>query len=65
MAIAKRRFEAGELDALLEGGPSSTVDDVSITVDGRRLDTADVVIEFFEDLRRAQMSVDETSEFRE
>lgn len=64
MAIAKRRFEAGELDALLEGAPSSTVDDASITVDGRRLDSAEMVIEFFEDLRRGQMSADGTTELR-
>ena len=52
MTVNKRVYEAGELDALLRACPPPTNDDVSVTTDGRRLDTPEAVIEFFEDLRR-------------
>jgi len=48
MAIVKRIYRAGTLDALLSRGQPATADDVSITKDGRRLDTAEAVIEFME-----------------
>ena len=60
MAIVKRIYRAGELDALLSGGQPATADDVSITKDGRRLDTAEAVIEFFGELCRDRTQSDET-----
>ena len=60
MAIVKRIYRAGTLDALLSRGQPATADDVSITKDGRRLDTAEAVIEFFEELRRDRTQSDET-----
>lgn len=64
MAIAKRIFRAGELDALLAGGQPATADDVSITTDGRRLDTAEAVIEFFDELSRDRGQSDEAPSSR-
>jgi hypothetical protein len=51
MAVVKREYQAGELDALLLGGGPPTPDDVSITSDGRRLDSAEAVKAFVEELR--------------
>ncbi|MCC6227405.1 MAG: hypothetical protein IT195_13510 [Microthrixaceae bacterium] len=56
MALRRKVFDEGELDALLVGGRPSTQDEVSITNDGRRLDSAEAVIEFFEELREQRAS---------
>jgi len=64
MAIVKRIYRVGELDALLAGGRPATADDVSITTDGRRLDNAEAVIEFFEELSRDGVETDETPSSR-
>jgi hypothetical protein len=45
-----RRFEPGEFNELFRDALPPTSDDVSITKDGRRLDTAEKVIEFFAEL---------------
>lgn len=42
-----RAFEPGEFNELCLDARPPTDDDVSITSDGRRLDTAEKVIEFF------------------
>jgi hypothetical protein len=51
VARPKESYEPGELHALLADMDPATVDDVSITTDGRRLDTADAVIAFYDDMR--------------
>lgn len=45
-----RVFAPGEFNELFRDAPPPTPDDVSITMDGRRLDTAEKVIEFFAEL---------------
>lgn len=45
-----RAFERGEFNELFRGALPPTADDVSITADGRRLDTAEKVIEFCAEL---------------
>ncbi len=57
----KRVFGPGEATAYIAGGGPATDDDVSITNDGRRLDTAQAVIEFFEELRREQTTSEQAS----
>lgn len=52
--IRKRVFGPGEATSFVAGGRGATDDDVSVTNDGRRLDNAEAVIEFFEDMRREQ-----------
>jgi len=51
MAQVKSHYEWEEVDALLAGGDPPTPDDVSITSDGRRLDSAEAVIAFVEELQ--------------
>lgn len=51
MAPVKREYRPGEAMALVAGVGPPTDDDVSITNDGRRLDSAEAVTAFFEDLR--------------
>jgi len=51
MAKVKAHYDWEEVEALLAGGGPSTEDDVSITADGRRLDSAEAVIAFFEELQ--------------
>ena len=46
VSIEKRRYGPGELNAFVSGGPPSTDDEVSITTDGFRLDSAEAVIAF-------------------
>jgi len=60
MAIVKRIYRVGELDALLSGGQPATADDVSMTTDGRQLDTAEAVIEFFDELSHDRVEPDGT-----
>ncbi len=50
VAIDKRKDGPGELDAFVAGGPPSTDDEVSITTDGFRLDSAEAVIAFVAEL---------------
>lgn len=54
MAPVKRVYGPGEVTAFVAGGGPATEDDVSITNDGRRLDSAEAVLEFVEELRREQ-----------
>lgn len=51
MAQVKSHYEWEEVDALLAGGDPPTPDDVSITSDGRRLDSAEAVTAFVEELQ--------------
>lgn len=51
MARLKDSYEAGELNEILAAADGPTSDDVSIAADGRRLDSAEAVISFFEELR--------------
>lgn len=39
-----------ECNEMLRDAPQPTADDVSLTSDGRRLDTRDAVVQFFRDL---------------
>jgi hypothetical protein len=50
--VTNRVFGPGEATAYIAGGGPATEDDVSITNDGRRLDSAEAVLEFFEELRQ-------------
>jgi hypothetical protein len=49
--MLKESYESGEVAHLLEGSEPSSQDDVSVTRDGRRLDTAEAVIAFFDEVR--------------
>lgn len=51
MAQLRDRYDEHDLAALLTGSSPSTADEVSVTSDGRRLDSAEAVIAFFEELR--------------
>ncbi len=44
VAIDKRSYGPGELNAFVSGGPPASDDEVSITTDGFRLDSAEAVI---------------------
>ena len=61
MDAAKRVFGPGEATAFVAGGGPATDDDVSITVDGRRLDSAEAVIAFFEELPHEQRDNEQSS----
>lgn len=56
--MTKRRFGPGEANELVGGGAPSTPDEVSITSDGRRLDSAVAVIEFLAELERKRSQED-------
>lgn len=45
-----RTLTREEFNAMLRDAPAPTMDDVSITDDGRRLDSKDAVIAFFAEL---------------
>lgn len=47
----KAHYEWDEIEALLAGAGGPTADDVSITEDGRRLDSIDAARDFFEELQ--------------
>lgn len=51
MSGVREHYEWDEVQRLLSEGDAPTPDDVSIALDGRRLDTAEAVIRFFEELR--------------
>ena len=51
MPRLKSHYDEAELALILDGAPAATSDEVSVTSDGRRLDTAVAVIAFFEELR--------------
>jgi hypothetical protein len=50
MPRLRDRYDEADLAAILDGAPPSTPDEVSITKDGRPLDSAEAVIAFFEEL---------------
>ncbi|MCU0271466.1 MAG: hypothetical protein MUF83_22880 [Acidimicrobiales bacterium] len=52
MRTVKRSYGPGEANEYVSGGGPSTADEVSITTDGRWLDSAEAVIEFFAELER-------------
>ncbi|HZJ07804.1 MAG TPA: hypothetical protein VFD59_20435 [Nocardioidaceae bacterium] len=54
MSKLKDSYERGELSDLLVGAEPPTAEDVSVTEDGRLLDSAEVVIEFFDEMRAAR-----------
>ena len=54
MSRLKASYRSGELTELLADAEQPTADDVSVTEDGRRLDTAEAVIEFFDGLRASR-----------
>lgn len=47
----KTSYDEADLARLLDGAPPATPDEVSIINDGRRLDSAETVTAFFEELR--------------
>ena len=52
--LMKTSYAPGELAELLADAEAPTDDDVSVTEDGRRLDTAEAVIAFFDELRASR-----------
>jgi len=44
-------YDEADLARILDGAPPATPDEVSVTKDGRRLDSAQAVTAFFEELR--------------
>jgi len=54
----KRTFGPGEANDYVSGGAPSTPDEVSITTDGRRLDSAEPVIAFYAVLERERSRED-------
>jgi len=58
MSKAKASDDKAELDELLADAAPPTDDDVSITKDGRRLDSAEAVIAFFEEIRAQRAAED-------
>lgn len=61
MAPVKRVYDPGEATDFVAGGGPATDDDVSITNDGRRLDSAEAVLEFLEELRREQEAAERSA----
>lgn len=61
MAPVKREYGPGEATTLVAGGGPATDDDVSITNDGRRLDSEEAVIAFVEELRREREVLERTA----
>jgi len=51
----KQSYERGELNQLLMNAAPATADDVSITDDGRRLDSAEAVVAFFDEIRASRV----------
>ena len=49
--MLKASYSAEELAEMFKDAGPPTPDDMSITNDGRRLDSAEAVIEFFEEIR--------------
>lgn len=54
MTRLKASYRFGELTELLADAEPPTADDVSVTGDGRRLDTAEAVIAFFDEVRASR-----------
>lgn len=61
MAPVKRVYGPGEATAFVAGGGPVTDDDVSITNDGLRLDSAEAVLEFLDELRRERETVERSA----
>ena len=51
MSGVREHYEWDEVQGLLGDGDAPTPDDVSVTLDGLRLDSAEAVERFFEELR--------------
>lgn len=51
VARLQDRYDDDDLARILDGATPSTSDEVSVTKDGRRLDSAEAVVAFFEELR--------------
>ncbi len=51
MTKLKAHYDWDEVEVLLANGEAPTADDVSITADGQRLDSASAVVAFFDELR--------------
>ena len=60
MPRLRDHYDEADLAQLLEGAGPATPDEVSITKDGRRLDTAEAVIAFFEELREQRSTESES-----
>lgn len=61
MAPARRAYGPGEATGLVAGGGPATDDDVSITNDGRRLDSAEAVLEFLDELRQERETAERSA----
>jgi hypothetical protein len=55
VTVVKRSYGPGEANDYVSGGPPATRDEVSITSDGRRLDSAEAVIAFFDELEEMRV----------
>lgn len=55
MARLRESYKRGEINELLEPMEPPTLDEVSIAADGRRLDTADAVKAFFDEMRAGRI----------
>lgn len=56
----KRVLTREQFNEMLRDAPPPTLDDVSVTRDGRRLDSAEAVIEFFTELE-ADLAAEHTA----
>lgn len=54
MARLRESYDPGEVKNLLESSGPASSDDVSVTADGRRLDTAAAVVAFFDEMRASR-----------
>ncbi|HVX17915.1 MAG TPA: hypothetical protein VHA73_07765 [Acidimicrobiales bacterium] len=61
MALVKRVYGTDEATAFVAGGGLATDDDGSITNDGRRLDSAEAVLEFLEERRRERETAERSA----
>ena len=52
----KQSYDREELEQLFADAAPATPDDVSITDDGRRLDSAEAVIAFFDEMRASRVA---------
>ncbi len=62
MPRLKESYAPHELNDLLAGMDGPTADDGSVTTDGRRLDSSDDVIAFFDEIRAKRASTPSTGD---
>lgn len=55
MSKVKPSYDKAELDELFADAAAPSADDVSVTNDGRRLDSAEKVVAFFEQMKAERL----------